>query len=108
MIQDYLLNKLKLKDGRELIGIIDYTTTKHAYFFDFTNEQNIDYLLLSIMWKGNHDNMRFSVFCTVYYPEVELPSALLVPQNLIKTLQGRLPDYIKPKQRKRIIRSQSL
>lgn len=107
MIQDYLLNKITLKDGRELIGIIDYTTTKQLYFFDFTNnEKNIDYILLSIMWKGNYDHLRFSVFCTIQYPDIRLPNVILIPQNLVQSIQGNLPSYIKPKQKKRIIKAQ--
>jgi hypothetical protein len=107
MIHDYLLNKVVLKDGRELIGIIDYTTTKQLYFFDFTNEMNIDYVLLSIMWKGNYDHMRFSVFCTIQYPGIRLPNVILIPHNLVSKIKGRLPSYIKPKQKKRIIKAQA-
>ena len=104
MSYNYLLNTIELKDGRKLLGIVDFVTTKQLYFFDFTNEHTIDYVTLSILWKGNHAEMRFSVFCTVEYPNVRLPKVVLIPQSNIKDIKGKLPDYKKPKQKKRLIK----
>jgi hypothetical protein len=108
MSHEYLFNKITLKDGRVVKGIIDYITTKQIYFFDYTNNKNVDYVLLSILWKGNHDNMRFSVFCAIEFPELELPNVILIPQSNISSMTGSLPNYEKHKQRKRIIKTKSL
>ena len=104
MTQDNLFNKIMMKDGRDVIGIIDFVTSKQIYFFDYTNNKNIDFTLLSILWKGNHADMRFSVFCAIEFPELELPNVVLIPQSNIKEIKGKLPDYQKHKQRKRIIK----
>ena len=104
MPYNYLLNTVELKDGRKLMGIIDYVTTKQLYFFDFTEEHTVDYVTLSILWKGNHAEMRFSVFCTIEYPTIKLPKVVLIPQSNVKEIKGKLPDYKKPKQKKRIIK----
>ena len=101
---NYLLNTIELKDGRILTGIIDYSTKKQLYFFDFTNEENMDYILLSMLWKGNKPELRFSVFCVIHYPAIELPKAKLIPVSNIKYINADIPDYDKPKQRKRLIR----
>lgn len=101
---EYLLNIVELKDGRSLIGIIDYDTKKQLYFFDFTNEENLDYLLLSMLWKGNKPNMRFSVYCVVYFPNLILPKANLIPLTNVRSINGKIPEYERPKQRKRLIK----
>jgi len=104
MSHDYLFNQITLKDGRELRGIIDYVTSKQIYFFDYTNNKNVDYILLSILWKGNHSDMRFSVFCAIEFPDLDLPNVVLVPQSNVAEIRGLLPEYQKHKQRKRIIK----
>ncbi len=107
MSNEYLFNKITLKDGRQIKGIIDYVTTKQIYFFDYTNNKNVDYVLLSILWKGNHADMRFSVFCAIEFPDLDLPTVVLIPQSNIINIEGKLPDYQKHKQRKRIIKVSS-
>lgn len=104
MAYNYLLNTIELKDGRKLLGIVDFVTTKQLYFFDFTNEHTIDYVTLSIIWKGNNAEMRFSVFCTIEYPELRLPKVILIPRTNVVDIKGKMPDYKKPKQKKRIIK----
>lgn len=101
---EYLLSKIELHDGRELIGVIDFVTKKQIYFFDFTFEESIDYILLTMLWKGNNNKMRFSVFCAVEYPDVRLPQAKLIPVSNIKNINTKIPEYIKPHQRKKTIR----
>ena len=105
MAYNYLLNKIELKNGKSFIGIVDYITTKQLYFFDFTNEKYIDYILLAILWKGNYDNMRFSVFCAINFPNIDLPRVILLPQSNIEDIDGMLPEFDKPKQKKRIIKN---
>lgn len=104
MSYNYLFNTIKLKDGRNLLGIVDFVTTKQLYFFDFTNEYMIDYVTLCILWKGNCDNMRFSVYCTIEYPTIKLPKVVLIPISSIDNINGNIPTYKKPKQKKRIIK----
>lgn len=105
MLYDYLLNQVTLKDGRKYVGIVDYVTTKQIYFFDFTGEASLDYTLLSIMWKGNHADMRFSVYCAIEHPNIQLPNVILIPQNNIDKILGNYDHHEKPKQRKRIIKA---
>ena len=78
-----LLDRIQLDDGRNFIGVVDFINQKHVYFFDFTNNNNIDYVTLVILWKGYNPNMRFSVWCSMYYPMVQLPKVLLLPQKNI-------------------------
>jgi hypothetical protein len=101
-----LLDAIELKDGKTLIGIVDYISSKQLYFFDFTQDTDVDYLLLAILWKGNNPGMRFSVYCTINYPTVQLPRAILVPISNIQRAIYNITTK-KPKQRKRNIRLKS-
>jgi len=105
MPYNYILNKITTKTDKTYIGIIDYTTKKHLYFFDFTNEPNVDYTLLTIMWKGNSAGMRFSVFCAIHYPTIELPNVVIVPYNNIKEIYGKYDEHLPPSStlRKKIV-----
>lgn len=102
--QSHLLDIIITKDGKKFSGIIDYTTTKQLYFFDFTSESEIDYLLLAIMWRGNNNNLRFSVYTTIHYPDVKLPQAKLLPISNIETMNKTIEKVKPPKQRKKTIK----
>ena len=98
-----LLNRITLKDGTQLRGIIDYVTDKYIYFFD-TEETTIDFLMLTILWIGNADHLRFSVYVTQYYPGIILPTAKLIPISNIASSNKPIEPTIKVKQRKRMIK----
>lgn len=98
-----LLDKISLKDGREFIGIVDFVNNKQIYMFDFTNEINTDYILLAILWKGYNPNLRFSVYCSINYPDVKLPRAILIPKNHINTTDKEIKITKSSKVRKKTI-----
>ena len=102
---NYLLDVIELKDGRTLRGIVDYSSTKQLYFFDFTQELDIDFILLAILWKGNSNGMRFSVYSTINYPTLKLPRAILIPVSNIVSSNQEYNQFDKPKQRKRMIKT---
>jgi hypothetical protein len=99
-----LLNRLTLKDGTQLRGIIDYVSDKHVYFFD-TADTTIDFLMLAILWVGNADHLRFSVYVTQYYPGIILPTAKLIPIANITNSNKQIEPTAKIKQRKRMIKT---
>lgn len=98
-----LMNRITLKDGTQLCGIIDYVTDKHVYFFN-TEETTIDFLMLAILWVGNADHLRFSVYVTQYYPGILLPNAKLIPISNIKHSNKPIIPTSKVKQRRRMIK----
>lgn len=95
-----LLTTIQLKDGRTLTGIVDFIIGKQLYFFDFSHEYNIDYLMLTLLWRGNHPHLRFSVYCTIHFPELILPRAILIPLSNIEQTNHHLTKNIKQKVRK--------
>ena len=100
-----LLTTLTLKNDEQLIGIVDFINNKQLYFFDFSKEHNVDYILLSVLWQGNAPNLRFSVFCTINYPKLHLPKALLIPLSSIEKTNHPLTKTIKAKNRRVRVRS---
>lgn len=99
---DRLLDCLVLNDGTELHGIVDYITTKHAYFFDFTHAENKNYILLAAIWRGttNAGEVRFSVYSTIEFPTIPLPRAVLIPKSNIQSASCDLSPTKKAKQTK--------
>lgn len=86
-------------------GIVDYVTTKHLYMFDFSKNENPDYILLASWWKMSIDPNRFSVYCVLNYPELKLPRTVLIPKALIKKTNASTIPTKKPKQRNFTIKS---
>src|SRR4030065_1216963 len=103
-ITDTMLDTIKLKDGRTLIGIVDFISNKQIYFFDFSKEISVDFILLAILWKGNSPDLRFSVYTTINYQNLNLPRAILIPTNHIKTSTKQFVPTKKPKQRKKVVK----
>jgi len=102
-----LLDEIELTNGKKYIGIVDYVNTKHVYFFDFSQEDQIDYLMLSILWKGYNPNIRFSVFCGINYPTLTLPRAILIPTKSIVNREYEPTTPTQQKRFKRIVRVDS-
>lgn len=94
-----LLDTLILKDGSKLHGIVDYVTTKHVYFFDFTIESHPDYIFMALLWKLDFSHQRFSVF-SIRFPQRALPQVRLISKNDIIFTNKDLSPTKKPKQRK--------
>lgn len=92
-----LFNNITLNDGREIIGVIDYITKTHVYFFDTSTplSNKSDFITLCTLWKSNTENIRFSVFCTIYYPKIILPKVTIISIRNIKNCD--IPLIITPK-----------
>ena len=104
-----LLDKIQLDDGREFIGIVDFVNTKHVYFFDFTNNLEMDYVTMVILWKGYNPSIRFSVWSMINYPNMPLPKVLLLPMRSIIHSEHYTPTVInKGRKIKHIFRVESI
>lgn len=100
-----LLDTIALDDGTILHGVVDYVTSKHVYFFDFTKGINPDYIILTILWKGSeYHNKRFSVYCLLVHPRVILPRVILIPTAHIVNSNRMIYPRKKNKQKKMIIK----
>ena len=79
-----LLESITLTDGRTFNGIVDFVTTKHIYFLDFSNNTDATLIQLASEWKLDEStDMRFSVWMLKHYPSYKLPTTRLIPTNNI-------------------------
>lgn len=96
-----LLDTITLKDNTQLHGIVDYVTTKHIYFFDFSKESATDYIMLVMLWKSSEKTeTRFSVYCISEHPRTILPRVILIPKSNIKSSTKLLRQTKSIKQRR--------
>lgn len=104
---DPIFDYIVLQNGEELYGIVDYVNTKHVYLFVFNNIDNVDYTLMALQWKTSDTPMRFSIFCTVNFPQMELPKVTLLHRKYIEDTSHPLRISKKEKQVKTSIKDQS-
>lgn len=101
-----LLNNIEKKNGQKLFGVIDYISTKHVYFFDFS-KTTPDMIMLASFWKMEQFPARFSVYCITNYPALKLPPVVLIPKIDINTADIDLQPTKKAKQRTFSIKKKS-
>lgn len=101
-----LLNVIEKKNGQSLFGVIDYISTKHVYFFDFS-KTTPDMILLAATWKMEQFPSRFSVYCITNYPDLKLPPVLLIPKIDINKADMDLQATKRTKQRTFAIKKKS-
>jgi hypothetical protein len=102
-MEELLLDCIILNDGKELFGIIDYITAKHIYFFDFSHHERSNYLLIAAVWRGasqKRDEIRFSVYSMLEFPQIPLPQATLIPKANVMSCNMPLYPTKKTKQKK--------
>lgn len=85
-------------NGRTHVGVVDYSTTKHIIFFDFTTSQSRDVIMAVIVWRMMHENIRFSVFVNDYCPALDIGVPVLINKKEIKSGFDNTP-LSKPKRK---------
>lgn len=88
-------------DEKTMTGIVDYTNKKHVIFYDFTNNDQPEYVLLVISWKLSNNNTRFSVFKNIYFPHLKI-DAIVINKKTIKYSSVELSPSEQNKTKKRI------
>lgn len=79
-----VLDRVTLKNGLTLVGIVDYVNKKHIHFFDFTNTDNPNLVLIAMVWRTSKSNLRFSVYSTINHPNIKIPNIKLIHRKDIK------------------------
>ena len=97
-----LLETITLDTGRVFVGIVELITKKHVYMFDFSKSPK-EYIELAILWKGNHPDLRFSVYCSIEHPGIILPKTVLIPVSSIRDSTKIIEENKIPKYKKKSI-----
>lgn len=86
-----LLDRIVTED-ETFYGVIDYINKKHVVFFDTTKNDSADIVLLVISWRTTYqDDMRFSVFRDIFFPDIKIP-VVLIPKRYIVDGISHLED----------------
>ena len=60
------------------VGVVDYSSTKHVIFFDFTVDKSVDVITAVIIWRSLFHNMRFSIFVNTHCPSLQIGLPILI------------------------------
>lgn len=73
-----LLDKIKTKEKTHN-GIIDFITKKYLIFYDLSNNESTALRIVVIAWRSETNDMRFSVYSKINFPDFELPEPIIIP-----------------------------
>ncbi len=75
----YVLDWVKMSNGVTFTGVFDYQSDRFIHFFNFDIiEDDPTLILAAIIWKAKYNDIRFSVFCSTYFPRIKLPQVNLI------------------------------
>jgi hypothetical protein len=64
--------------------VIDYISKRQIIIYDLTGINDATVRLLLIKWKMNFPNLRFSIFKSIYYPNVPLNKPVILSLKSVK------------------------
>lgn len=97
-MSSYFITDTITTDSKTYVGIIDYATTKHVMFYDFSQNNNPDIIMMLIVWKSYFSSLRFSVFKSLYFDHFDIGSPIMINKKTIKSNTGHIP-VSKPKRK---------
>lgn len=85
------------RDKNPIRGIIDFKNKKFIHFFDFTNDFDEDLMILAVIWRITRPDLRFSVFCSIYFPKKALPKVKVISRYHVEVVPKESPSHKKIK-----------
>lgn len=71
-----ILDKITLKCGKELNGVIDFSSTKHLIVVDLTNNSSPSLTQRLVEWRMYYPNLRFAVYASMF--GISHPAPILI------------------------------
>lgn len=94
-----LLDFIETLDGKFIRGVADFISTKHVYIYNFNDVENLDLLLITLLWRMENPSTRFSIYMLTRFPSLPLPRVVLIHKADIKNTNIQFIPTPKPKQR---------
>lgn len=91
MEDNNLLDQIELKTEKVKMGIVDFKNNKFVHFFDLSTTNDPNLIIIVIIWRLKYDTMRFSVFCSKFFPNISIPDVTLINMNSIEEINTRTP-----------------
>ena len=73
-----VLDWIKLSNGQTLSGIVDYSNDRFVHFYDFNGITDPNVIVVAIIWRQQEQDLRFSVYCSMYFPKLKIPKVKLL------------------------------
>lgn len=68
-----------MSNGKKMTGVVDFATDRFVHFFNFdVVEDDANIIMAAIVWRAKYSHMRFSVFCSTYFPSINIPRVNLI------------------------------
>lgn len=87
--KNYIMDWVKMSNGKTLVGVVDFATDRFIHFFNFDLvDDDPNLVMAAIVWKAKYSNLRFSVFCSMYFPKLEIPQVNLINKRGIEDMSS--------------------
>lgn len=87
--ENYILDWVEMSNGKKMTGVVDFATDKFVHFFNFDIiENDPDLVLVAVIWRARYSHMRFSVFCSTMFPNIQIPRVNLINRRGIETMSS--------------------
>lgn len=101
---EYIMDWVIMANGTRLTGVLDFVSDRFIHFFNFDLiEDDPTLVLAAVVWKAKYSHIRFSVFCSTYYPSLKIPRVNLINRRGISEMSCTAPKNKEPEMT-RIIR----
>lgn len=77
-IHHHILDSIVTSNDVEKVGVVDYINDRFIHFFDFSEIQDPDVVLMVVLWRTRFAHMRFSLFASIHFPKITLPRVTLI------------------------------
>lgn len=96
-----LLDEIQTTE-KTLTGVVDLITTKYVSFYDLSMNEDPKTIQVVLLWPIYFSHIRFSVFKSLYFTSLKIPSPVLLNK---KTIVSGIPAA-NPKPKRKVERIQ--
>lgn len=91
------LDWIEMTNGDVFRGVLDYSNNKFIHFYNF-DDKNVtpDLVIVAIIWRLNNPSTRFSVYCALNFPKIELPKINIINKKGITVTSSVSPEVVIP------------
>ena len=87
--KNYIMDWVRMSNGKTLTGVVDFATDRFVHFFNFDLvDDDPNLVLAAIVWRAKYSHLRFSVFCSMYFPDLQIPQVNLINKRGIEDLSS--------------------
>lgn len=87
--ENYIMDWVRMSNGKTMTGVVDFATDRFVHFFNFDLvDDDPNLVVAAIIWRAKYSHLRFSVFCSMHFPKLEIPQVNLINKRGIEDLSS--------------------